>query len=31
MGKSIGERLKSLFQKGKKNEDFYDDLTDILL
>lgn len=31
MGKSIGERLKSLFQKGKKNEDFYDDLTDLLV
>lgn len=31
MGKSIGERLKNLFQKGKKNEDFYDDLTDLLV
>lgn len=31
MEKSIGERLKSLFQKGKKNEDFYDDLTDLLV
>ncbi len=31
MGKSIGERLKSLLKKGKKNEDFYDDLTDLLV
>ena len=32
MGNKFAEKIKSLFGKGKKiNDDFYDDLTDLLV